>query len=252
MELASSFDLHGLYVALMVLAFLLTLTNPLTRHFPDKRSRERYYTMQMITALCAVLGAKFAVLLGDALWPLRSFDGWSALLTSGRSIAGALLFGFVGAEAAKPLLHYDIPPNDRFAMILPFSIGIGRVGCLIAGCCRGLPYAGPLAITYSDGIARHPAPLYELVFHIAMGFLLRALWRRQILFGRLFALYLASYGVFRFFTEFLRETAKPFAGLSAYQWMAIAMVIAGGIAVLVRTWHQPPSWERWRAAAIRA
>ena len=63
MELASSFDLHGLYVALMVLAFLLTLTNPLTRHFPDKRSRERYYTMQMITALCAVLGAKFAVLL---------------------------------------------------------------------------------------------------------------------------------------------------------------------------------------------
>ena len=31
-----------------------------------------------------------------------------------------------------------------------------------------------------------------------------ALWRRQLLFGRLFALYLASYGVFRFFTDSAR------------------------------------------------
>lgn len=249
MELASSFDLHALYVALMVLAFLLTVTNPVTAHFPDRQSKHRYYTMQAITAFSAVIGAKFAVLMGDALWPLHNFESWSALLTSGRSIAGALLFGFIGAEAAKPLLRYDIPPNDRFAMILPFSIGVGRVGCLLAGCCRGLPYDGPFAITYSDGISRHPAPFYELVFHISMGFALRALWRRQILFGRLFAFYLVVYGVFRFFTEFLRETPKAFAGLSAYQWLAIAMVIAGGIAVVMRSLHQPPSWERWRAAA---
>jgi prolipoprotein diacylglyceryltransferase len=183
---------------------------------------------------------------------LREFHGWASLLESGRSIAGALLFGFLGAEAAKPLLRYDIPPNDRFAIILPFSIGLGRIGCLIVGCCRGLPYDGRWAITYADGIPRHPAPVYEMVFHWAMGFLLIALWRRQVLFGRLFALYLASYGVFRFFTEYLRETPKAYGDLSAYQVMSLAMIVAGLTALIARSVRQPGHWDAWRLAARRA
>ena len=95
---------------------------------------------------------------------------------------------------------------------------------------RGLRYT-VRAITYSDGIPRHPAPLYEMVFHWAMGFLLIALWRRHVLFGRLFAFYLASYGVFRFFTEYLRETPKAYGDLSAYQIMSLAMIVAGGAAL---------------------
>ena len=38
----------------MVLALLLTVTNPVTKHFPDQRSRRRYYTLRLITALSAV------------------------------------------------------------------------------------------------------------------------------------------------------------------------------------------------------
>ena len=248
----TTFDLHFGYAVMVLLGIGLTLAFPTTKHFEDKRDKQRYYTMQAITAVCAVLGAKLAVVLGDALWPLHEFNGWSSLMSSGRSIVGALLFGFLGVEAAKPLLHYDIPPNDRFAIILPFSIGLGRIGCLIVGCCRGLPYEGPWAITYSDGIPRHPAPVYEMVFHWAMGFLMIALWRRQMLFGRLFAFYLASYGVFRFFTEYLRETPKAYGGLSAYQLLSVAMILSGGVALVLRSWRQPPSWEQWKLAARRA
>ena len=122
-------------------------------------------------------------------------------------------------------MKYDIPPNDRFAIILPFSIGIGRIGCLIVGCCRGVPFDGPWAITYGDNISRHPVPVYEMLFHWTMGFVLIALWRRQILFGRLFAVYLLSYGVFRFLTEFVRETPKVFGDLSAYQIMSLLMIV---------------------------
>jgi prolipoprotein diacylglyceryltransferase len=75
------------------------------------------------------------------------------------------------------------------------------------------------------------------------------MWRRQILFGRLFALYLASYGVFRFLAEFLRETTKAYGDLSAYQIMSLMMIVAGGVALVARTLHQPASWERWRLAA---
>lgn len=244
-----SFDLHLGYAVMVVLGFALTLTFPLTRHFSDPRDKRRYYALQAITAVCALLGAKLAVVFGDALWPLHEFHDWGALIGGGRSLAGALLFGFLGAEAAKPLLRYDIPPNDRFAIILPFSIGLGRIGCLIVGCCRGTPFDGPWAITYADGIPRHPAAVYEMLFHWTMGFVLIALWRRQMLFGRLFALYLVSYGVFRFMTEFLRETTKAFGDLSGYQILSLLMIVAGGVAIIARSLHQPSSWQRWKSAA---
>lgn len=238
-------DIHESYALLMVASVVLLIAAPTTRHFTRADDRGRYYTMQAITALGAVAGAKLGVLFGDALWPLRPFDDWSALLASGRSIAGALLLGFLAVEAAKPLLRYDLPPNDRFAVALPFSIAIGRIGCLVAGCCRGAPHDGPLAMAYDDGVLRHPAQLYEALFQLAAGYALLVLWRRKILFGRLFALYLAAYGVFRFATEFIRDTAKPFGGLSAYQWMSIAMILAGSAAIHLRSRRQPESWNRW-------
>lgn len=240
------FDVHASYTGLMLLGFSLMLLFPSTKYFTNPDDKQRYYTMQMITVVGAVVGAKIAVLFGDALWPLQPFDDWWALAGSGRSIVGALLFGFIAVEVAKPLMRYDIPPNDLFAIMLPFSIGIGRIGCLLAGCCRGLPYDGALSIAYDDGILRHPAQLYEIVFHFIAGYILLLLWRRQILFGRLFALYLVSYGVFRFFSEFLRETAKPYDGLSAYQLMCVTMVIVGSTALILRSIHQPASWDRWR------
>ena len=241
-------DIHESYALLMVASVVLLFAAPTTRHFTRAEDRGRYYTMQAITALGAVAGAKLGVVFGDALWPLRPFDDWSALLSSGRSIAGALLFGFLAVEAAKPLLRYDLPPNDRFAVALPFSIAIGRIGCLVAGCCRGAPHDGVLAVAYDDGVLRHPAQLYEALFQLVAGYALLVLWRRKMLFGRLFALYLASYGAFRFATEFIRDTAKPFSGLSAYQWMAIAMILAGSTAIYLRSRRHPESWNRWSPA----
>lgn len=239
-------DIHASYAGLMLASLALVFAVPSTAHFTRPDDRRRYYAMQAITLVGALLGAKLAVVLGDALWPLRPFDDWAALAASGRSIVGALLFGFLVVEAAKPLLGYDIPPNDRFAVVLPFSIGIGRIGCLLAGCCRGLPWDGPLAVAYDDHVLRHPAQLYETLFQFAAGWILLRLWRRQALFGRLFALYLCAYGVFRFFSEFLRDTAKPFDGLSAYQWMSLAMVAAGSAALYLRGRRQPASWDRWK------
>ena len=150
--------------------------------------------------------------------------------------------GFLAAEAAKPLMGYRLPPNDRFAVVLCFSIGIGRLGCYFAGCCRGLPYDGALTITYADGIARHAIAFYEMGFNLLAGLLLLQLYRRRLLFGRLFALYLLLYGGFRFVTEELRVTEKAFLDHSAYQWFAAAMIVAGLVAIAIRTVNPPPRW----------
>ena len=230
------------YAVMVLLGFALVFAFPVTKPIVSRSDRRTYYLIQAITLVGAALGAKLAVLMGDALWPIEPFHDWSALLLSGRSIAGALLVGFLVAEAAKPLLRYRLPPNDRFAVVLPFSIAIGRLGCYFAGCCRGLPHDGAWTITYADGIARHPIAFYELGFHLLAGVLLLHLYRRRILFGRLFALYLVLYGLFRFATENLRVTEKAFLEHSAYQWFAVAMVAAGLVALAVRGVNRPRDW----------
>jgi phosphatidylglycerol:prolipoprotein diacylglycerol transferase len=234
--------IYPAYTLMVLLGFALMFAFPVTRGLTASSEKKSYWILQSISLFAALLGAKFAVLMGDALWPLQPFHDWLHLLTSGRSIVGALLFGFIAAEIAKPLLNYQLPPNDRFAMILPFSIGIGRIGCFIAGCCRGEPWDGMFAITYEDNIPRHPVQVYDMLFNFVLGFIFIQLYRRKLLHGRLIALYMICYGVFRFISEFWRETIKAFDGFSAYQWMSVAMVIVGIIALVVRSYRIPPAW----------
>ena len=224
---ATSVTINPIYVLSITTGFALIFLFPLTKDFDSRREKTQYYYLQLITLLGAVIGAKFDVLMGDGLWPVRPFDDWSALLYSGRSIVGALLFGFLAAEIAKPMIGYKRPPNDRFAILLPFSIAIGRVGCWFAGCCLGLPIA-----SWGDNTANglpylHPIPLYEIAFHTTIGLVLVGLYRRGRFKGQLFALFMIAYGSFRYATEILRATEKAFYGLSAYQWFALALILAG-------------------------
>jgi prolipoprotein diacylglyceryltransferase len=170
-------------------------------------------------------------------------DDWRIILVSGRSITGALIGGFAAAELAKPFLEYKLPPNDRFAAVLPFSLGIGRIGCALSGCCLGSPYSGFCSVTYSDGIARYPTQLLEAVFQFAIGVFFFWAVKRRILFGRLFSMYLVAYGCFRFLTEFIRATPKDFGGYSAYQWFALAMVLLGASFLVKRTLRRPQCWS---------
>ena len=219
-------DIHAAYSAMVLIGIGLTLAFPTTRGL-DPVQRRAYVRIQVVTLVCAVIGAKFAVIMGDALWPLRPFPHWSDIAFSGRSIVGALLFGFLGAEICKPLMHYQLAPNDRFAMMLPFSIGVGRFGCLIAGCCAGVQWDGPMAAVDASGVARFPSQLLEVSAQFATGALLVWLWRSGRLRGRLFSLYLICYGLFRFVSEFWRATQKAFVGFSAYQWLALALIFCG-------------------------
>ena len=245
-------DIHLAYAGMILLGAILLACLRVTRDLRGADERRQYYLLQAITLVGALLGMKVAVMMGDARWPLQPFHDWETLLWSGRSITGALLFGFLAAELAKPLLGYTLPPNDRFATVLPFSIAIGRIGCLLSGCCLGVPYDGALAMRAADGVMRHPAPLYELAFNLIVGIVFVLLLRRRLLFGRLFALYLVLYGAFHFAIEFVRDTPKDYAaGLSGYQWLSLAM-LALGLLFLARRTLAPPAWSTRRAELLES
>lgn len=245
-------DIYPSYALPMLAALTLGALYPVARHITDSRKKREYYTLQLITLFSAVAGAKLAFLFGEYGWPFRPVDHWWAVLYSGRSIVGALIFGLLGAEIAKPFLHYSLPPNDRFAVVLAFSCAVGRVGCLMSGCCRGIPTDGRIAIVCEDGVARHPVQLYEILFHLIAG--TTGIWsvKREKFRGCVFSLYLMAYGAFRFGMETIRETPQSFGGLTTYQWLSLVMIALGSGFFVKRTIFPSEAWKRYFAGESTA
>lgn len=171
----------------------------------------------------AFLGAKLAYLFAEGWLHADDPQRWLAWL-SGKSVMGALPGGWAGVEVMKRVTGYRAVTGDRFALLIPVPLALGRIGCLDAGCCPGIMLGG----------FRWPAVPVELGFQaVALGALL-ILRAAKWLPGQHFHLYLIAYGLFRFGHEFLRETPKVMFGLSGYQWIALGTVVAGISAFLVR------------------
>jgi phosphatidylglycerol:prolipoprotein diacylglycerol transferase len=233
------------YALAVLAAILVGALFPVMQDIPDPRRRRQYVMLQGITLIGAAIGCKLAVLFGELGWPFASSHAghagdWSAVALSGRSILGALIFGLLAAEIAKPIMGYPLPPNDRFAAVLPFTLAIGRVGCLLHGCCRGVRCeAAWYTITYSDGIPRHPIAAYEIIFDVAVGIAFIWMVKRRIARGQLFSIFLILYGVFRFTTEFWRETPKLYGGwLSGYQVLSCVAALLGAGFIVKRSVSQ--------------
>jgi phosphatidylglycerol:prolipoprotein diacylglycerol transferase len=128
--------------------------------------------------------------------------------------------------------------GDTFAPSLALGIAVGRVGCFLAGCCRGTVTDVPWAV---DG--RHPAQLYESLGALAvLGLVLLARSRRRVP-GEAFLAFGAGYGALRFALEPLRANHAPAAlGLTVHQWFAASAVAAcAALYAVRRRLYAPPA-----------
>jgi phosphatidylglycerol:prolipoprotein diacylglycerol transferase len=177
----------------------------------------------------AFLGAKVVYLLAEGWLHWNDPNRW-AYLATGKSILGALFGGYAGVEIAKRSVGYRGATGDWFATITPFSIILGRIGCLLHGCCLGTACA-PAWYTLLDRnhVNRWPAVPLEIAFNLTA--LLAFFWMRKTrkLPGQHFHLYLIAYGIFRFAHEIKRDTPRILGPFSGYQIAAAALVIFGCI-----------------------
>jgi phosphatidylglycerol:prolipoprotein diacylglycerol transferase len=207
------------------------------------RRDERLVLIYIAALAGAFFGAKIVYLAAEGWLHWHDTNRWLVLAT-GKSITGALLGGYAAVEAAKRLRGYRKATGDWFAVIAPLGIMLGRVGCILQGCCLG-EICPPAWFTMNDasGIARWPAALVELLFNALMlGVALLLRWRK-VLPGQHFHIYLMAYGVFRFFHEFLRDTPRIIGPLSGYQVVALGVAILGAIGFLLRQ-DSEASWRR--------
>jgi phosphatidylglycerol---prolipoprotein diacylglyceryl transferase len=193
------------------------------------RRDERLVLIYIAALAGAFLGAKLVYLGAEGWLHWHDANRWVVLAT-GKSITGALLGGYAAVEIAKRFLKYTGTTGDWFAVIVPVGIMLGRIGCMIQGCCLGkVCEANWFTVNDANGVPRWPASQVEFLFNALMfGVILLLRWGR-IAPGQLFHIYLMAYGVFRFFHEFLRDTPQILGPISGYQ-IAALMLFGLGLA----------------------
>ena len=203
------------------------------------------YDLGLWLVIGALVGAKALLILLD---PARFLANPGSFLTAGGVFFGGLL-GAVGATIWF-CRRRGIPVwncGDLMAPSIACGHGIGRLGCLAAGCCYGTPAEGAPAITFTDvhansvtgvplNVPLHPTQIYEAGLEFALFFFLLWLAPRRKFTGQLFVTWGILYGVSRFIIEFLRGDPRGFVLdglLSTSQFVGIWIVAAALISLLV-------------------
>ncbi len=248
-----NFPIHSFGI-MMMLAFLAGLI--IVRKRAPKYGLDAGKVSDMLfwVLILGILGARLAYILQEwdfyAKHPSELWTFKFAGLTSFGGVIAGILTMVVWSKVHK------WPVRSLLDVIAPAALvghAIGRVGCLLNGCCYGgqcspgLPWG-----IHVNGIEvpMHPAQIYDsLMVLAAFGFLL---WieKRHLMRGQLFALGLTLYSLSRFIYEFWRAgtDAQVNAGLaSSTYWgtlpitqaqaMAAVLVIVG-LALFV-TWRKP-------------
>lgn len=143
------------------------------------------------------------------------------------------------------------PMSDVLAPSIALGQALGRIGCLINGCCYGRACTLPWAIHYSKshethGAPVHPTQIYEAASSLVLAGALALAFGRRRFDGQLFAVYLIAYGILRGVIELFRGDYPPntlyFGIITPAHWISAGLILAGSVLYGVRR-HQSRSRE---------
>ncbi|MHC5036965.1 MAG: prolipoprotein diacylglyceryl transferase family protein [Planctomycetota bacterium] len=173
----------------------------------------------------------YVLIRGDFSEGFRAF-----FLPTEGGLWGGLLFLVGGLALYARIRRFPLwEALDLWSPALLLSLAIGKVGCLLGGCCWGGPSGDFFGLhlspecryAHSPG-PLHPVPLYDALWASLAFLLLLVIRRRASRHGTIFLLFLIFFASGRFLTEFLREGyvgRTPMGGLYASQLVELATVI---------------------------
>jgi protein-S-isoprenylcysteine O-methyltransferase Ste14 len=182
------------------------------------------------------------IIIGAGLWA-QFIEGSPKLLRPFGyygGVAGALISGlFVSVVFSIDFFVL----LGSFAMAGPWIQAIGRLRCLVQGCCHGKPSDENIGIHFThpysrvnkisglNGIALHPTQLYSIASNLISGMILLRLFSIQMPAVFITGIYLILNGLGRFVEESFRgEAQTPYwAGMRIYQWIAVLNVFIGAM-----------------------
>lgn len=244
-----SFQFFGMtvpvYFLVTALAFVAAMLLLVKRADSHGLSRNRALDTCLVLMISGFIGARvFHILVEEPAYyqarPWLAFDFWSG----GFVWYGGALFGGICSIAflkwkKEPLLTW----LDLFAPVCALGYAVGRMACVLTGCCYGR--VTQLSVNFGFGLGgeliRHPTQSYAVIGELCtLAFLLwlekrRSAHRLSKVFaslldrpGQLFFVWLSLHAVGRIFMEVFRDDPRgpaPF-GLSASTWLSFILLIS--------------------------
>ncbi len=150
-------------------------------------------------------------------------------------LGGGFVFygGLIGALSTVLLTKTLLKKRltwDFYKLLLPGLIlghAIGRIGCLLAGCCYGSLSDSILAVNM-NGERRFPVQALEAIaLFVIYKIVMRLCGQKKL--NDSVAFYFVAYGIVRFILEFLRadEIRGIYFYLSTSQWVSVLLIILG-------------------------
>ena len=120
-----------------------------------------------------------------------------------------------------------LPMLDLAAPYIALAHAIGRIGCLLNGCCYGKEVWWGLYFPVHEA-RLHPTQMYDTVELLIVFLILKMIQRSSRTRGEVFAFYLILAGIQRFINEFFRaDHAATYGGLSNFQWVSVGVSFVG-------------------------
>ncbi len=244
---------YGVFVALGFIAALLVMQ---WRAGKASFARERIADLVVAAMIGGIVGARlFYVAIN-----------WSYFARNPLEIVmvqhGGLVFygGFIGATLAVLLLcrkrqHDPWVVADLMAIGVPLGQTLGRIGCLINGCCFGKPTGSWFHVTYiapphnlvhdiqveNGVIDAHeaclpvfPVQLVQSLINLSIVIVLLVVARRLKRPGQLFGLFLVLYAVGRFVNEFNRgDYISYYFGVFTIAQVICLLLLPVGVGIMV-------------------
>jgi phosphatidylglycerol:prolipoprotein diacylglycerol transferase len=217
-----SISSYSLFVGLAIFAGIVCFVI-LSRSSKIKRIDR---ALILLSALIGgVIGSKIPVIIANIKY-MNQYPLNMNILLYEKSIVGGLIGGFLSVIIIKKAFSIKARMGNDIAPAAALGMGIGRIGCFLAGCCYGKPTGINFGVNFGDGVYRHPTQLYEMAFcFILFGVLLYLRLNTDEAPGRLFKILVNAYFIFRFFNEFLRVTDMALPFLSVYQVICLVCLI---------------------------
>lgn len=235
--------IHG-YGLMMAIGIIVAYS--LVEYRGKKRGLDgdKIFNLTIWAVVCGLLGAKVLYLITRLPDLIADPSLIWHCIKDGFVVYGSIIGGVLGAFAYCKI--GKLPFLQVFDLTVPglaLAQGIGRIGCLLAGCCYGMEVSAdnPIAIVFHDShYAPNDVPLLPTqiissalnVLHFAVLMFLSKKLKHD---GQVAACYLIFYSIGRFALEFFRgDLIRGNVGtLTTSQFISVFILLAGVIMFFV-------------------
>lgn len=223
------------YGLMLVLAFMMSSALAALEARRQNIAPEIIFNLSFLILVSGIIGARLFYIIENAGYYIKEPLQILMLQRGGLSWFGGLITGVIFSVAYLVKKHLSV--YKILDLIAPFAAlgqAVGRIGCLLNGCCFGkvTDRFGLYFKTHEAVLI--PTQIYSSLLLILIFIILRFLQDKPHREGKIFFAYLFLYSLKRFFMEFWRaDNPVIFFGLTLFQMISVVIFISSAIKLIL-------------------